>query len=568
MQKYTLKRQLLLCFVLGALIPAIIAISFYFVSVQTQTTEWMEQQERQGLGHALELVEYQTTQMEDLFYWIQNNELLHDMLEQEDGRQYSLDHYIFKNQIQEEFYRRMISQYILSLFIVGENGLDVRMGVEAPLIDRMELIAQTASRTDATNWGALSSNLCSFSNHRQVVVYARDLTSGMGDKEQGRVIALLSPSVFNDVIGAADLNDKQILLRNAEGDILSVQGVMQEGRQMQYNVQSAATSWSLEAHVSTELLQMQRKSAWVIGSMLVGIVLLVIGVSSVLLTDRFIQPLQTVIENVDRLSVGDFDHSQKVGGAYEIMRLNRHILDMGISLQKLMREQIIQERERKKVELNVLQTQMNPHFLYNTLNSMRLMAGMQGKNGIASMLEKLGKLLRANLAVEGMEIPLSTELELLDSYVYIQNIRLNGKIRYTCEGVPAALMSQQIAKFTLQPIVENAILHGMSGKDGKCDLQISGWEQGQFIYLTVRDTGKGMRAEQVDALLQRLYSKQNTSEKGEGGNGIALSNVLQRLQLYFGPSCGLKIESEWDKGTVVTLWIPRKGEPDVPGANS
>lgn len=568
MQKYTLKRQLLLCFVLGALIPAIIAISFYFVSVQTQTTEWMEQQERQGLEHALELVEYQTTQMEDLFYWIQNNELLHDMLEQEDGRQYSLDHYIFKNQIQEEFYRRMISQYILSLFIVGENGLDVRMGVEAPLIDRMELIAQTASRTDATNWGALSSNLCSFSNHRQVVVYARDLTSGMGDKEQGRVIALLSPSVFNDVIGAADLNDKQILLRNAEGDILSVQGVMQEGRQMQYNVQSAATSWSLEAHVSTELLQMQRKSAWVIGSMLVGIVLLVIGVSSVLLTDRFIQPLQTVIENVDRLSVGDFDHSQKVGGAYEIMRLNRHILDMGISLQKLMREQIIQERERKKVELNVLQTQMNPHFLYNTLNSMRLMAGMQGKNGIASMLEKLGKLLRANLAVEGMEIPLSTELELLDSYVYIQNIRLNGKIRYTCEGVPAALMSQQIAKFTLQPIVENAILHGMSGKDGKCDLQISGWEQGQFIYLTVRDTGKGMRAEQVDALLQRLYSKQNTSEKGEGGNGIALSNVLQRLQLYFGPSCGLKIESEWGKGTVVTLWIPRKGDLDVPGANS
>ena len=568
MQKYTLKRQLLLCFVLGALIPAIIAVSFYFVSVQAQTTEWMAQQERQGLEHALELVEYQTTQMEDLFYWIQNNETLNNMLNQEDGQQYSQEHYLFKNQIQEEFYRRMISQYILSLFIVGENGLDVRMGVEAPLIDRMELIAQTASRTDDTNWGALSSNLCSFSNHRRVVLYVRDLTSSAGDQEKGRVIALLSPAVFNDVIGAADLNDKQVLLRNAEGDILSVQGVMQEGRKMQYNVQSAATSWSLEAHVSTELLQMQQKSAWVIGSMLVGIVLLVIVVSSILLTDRFIQPLQTVIENVDRLSEGDFEHSQKVGGAYEIMRLNRHILDMGISLQKLMQEKIVQERERKKVELNVLQTQMNPHFLYNTLNSMRLMAGMQGKSGIASMLEKLGKLLRANLAVEGMEIPLSTELELLDSYVYIQNIRMNGKIRYTREGVPVELMSQQIAKFTLQPIVENAILHGMNGKDGKCDLQISGWEQGRFVYLSVRDTGKGMQAEQVDQLLQCLYSKQNTSGKEEGGNGIALSNVLQRLQLYFGPSCGLKIESEWGKGTVVTLWIPRKGDLDVPGANS
>lgn len=568
MQKYTLKRQLLLCFVLGALIPAVIAVSGYFVSVQTQTAEWMAQQERQGLEHALELVEYQTTQMEDLFYWIQNNEILHNMLNQEDGQQYSQEHYLFKHQIQEEFYRRMISQYILSLFIVGENGLDVRMGVEAPLIDRMELIAQTASRTDDTNWGALSSNLCSFSNYRRVVLYVRDLTSSAGDPKKGRVIALLSPAVFNDVIGAADLNDKQVLLRNAEGDILSVQGVMQEGRKMQYNVQSAATSWSLEAHVSTELLQMQQKSAWVIGSMLVGIVLLVIVVSSILLTDRFIQPLQTVIENVNRLSEGDFDHSQKVGGAYEIMRLNRHILDMGISLQKLMQEKIVQERERKKVELNVLQTQMNPHFLYNTLNSMRLMAGMQGKSGIANMLEKLGKLLRANLAVEGMEIPLSTELELLDSYVYIQNIRLNGKIRYTREGVPAALMSQQIAKFTLQPIVENAILHGMNGKDGKCDLQISGWEQGRFVYLSVRDTGKGMQAEQVNQLLQCLYSKQNTSGKEEGGNGIALSNVLQRLQLYFGSSCGLNIESEWGKGTVVTLWIPRKGDLDVPGANS
>lgn len=86
MQKYTLKRQLLLCFVLGALIPAIIAVAFYFVSVQTQTTEWMAQQEQQGLEHALELVEYQTTQMEDLFYWIQNNEILHNMLNQENGQ--------------------------------------------------------------------------------------------------------------------------------------------------------------------------------------------------------------------------------------------------------------------------------------------------------------------------------------------------------------------------------------------------------------------------------------------------------------------------------------------------
>lgn len=351
MQKYTLKRQLLLCFVLGALIPAIIAVAFYFVSVQTQTTEWMAQQEQQGLKHALELVEYQTTQMEDLFYWIQNNEILHNMLNQENGQQYSQEHYLFKNQIQEEFYRRMISQYILSLFIVGENGLDVRMGVEAPLIDRMELIAQTASRTDDTNWGALSSNLCSFSNHKRVVLYVRDLTNSAGDQQKGRVIALLSPAVFNDVIGAADLNDKQVLLRNAEGDILSVQGVMREGRKMQYNVQSAATSWSLEAHVSTELLQMQQKSAWVIGSMLVAIVLLVIVVSSILLTDRFIQPLQTVIENVDRLSKGDFEHSKKAGGAYEIMRLNRHILDMGISLQKLMQEKIVQERERKKWSL-------------------------------------------------------------------------------------------------------------------------------------------------------------------------------------------------------------------------
>lgn len=97
MQKYTLKRQPLLCFVLGALIPAIIAVSFYFVSVQAQTTEWMEQQELQGLEHALELVEYQTTQMEDLFYWIQNNETLNNMLNQEDGRQYSQEHYLFKN---------------------------------------------------------------------------------------------------------------------------------------------------------------------------------------------------------------------------------------------------------------------------------------------------------------------------------------------------------------------------------------------------------------------------------------------------------------------------------------
>lgn len=215
--------------------------------------------------------------------------------------------------------------------------------------------------------------------------------------------------------------------------------------------------------------------------------------------------------------------------------------------------------DQKNVELSLLQSQINPHFLYNTLDSIRWMAVIQGSKNIEQTTKALIRLLRNTAKGLGDKIPLRDELSLVADYVHIQQVRYVEIFDYLCT-VPKELMDCLIVKFTLQPIVENAILHGIEPTGRFGQITINAHAEGDSLFLTVEDNGAGMTREELEQLTASMSAKPDPNSM----NGIGVSNVDTRLKFQYGEGYGLTYESAPDQFTRVTIHIPREEAlPDV-----
>jgi two-component system sensor histidine kinase YesM len=164
----------------------------------------------------------------------------------------------------------------------------------------------------------------------------------------------------------------------------------------------------------------------------------------------------------------------------EINDLGQNIAKMARDIQRLLEESLRQEQEKRAVEIKMLQGQINPHFLHNTLNSIKWMAALQGADGIKEMTNCLGKLLEAVMGEVNQKITLAAELQILDDYLYIQRIRYKGKVDFKKVIADKGILRYLIVKFTLQPLVENAIFHGIEpkrriGRIASCEIRLRGW---------------------------------------------------------------------------------------------
>ena len=513
----------------------------------------------------MELVEHQIRQAEEFAIWLEQNPLLQKLLERpsDQASVYTEENYTFKTQLRMQVFASPVAQNIRSLFIIGENGLDIRSGTEAGLVEKDALSRLARPLLTRQNfWYSLTGNLTAYSNNKRVIAYCRTLPKLENGAKSGAIVILFSEDMFSNVIGDwVSPGEGQTLLRNSDGGILAVRGEQPEGSIMEFRSESLATGWSLTAETSSQILERQQSSLIQSALLLIVIVGCIVCGFAIYLSTAVAKPIEQIVDTVDQISQGDFSSKVHAKSDDEIGRLGRHIDDMSSSIQNLMQEQLANQTEKRHMEMRMLQTQMNPHFLYNTLSSIRVMANMQGKNSIGMMIEMLGRLLRANLAIETELIPLRTELELLDSYVYIQNIRLNGKIRYVREDVPEDIMELPVLKLLLQPIAENAILHGLSSKPGRGKLAVSARRIDDHLVIGVTDDGVGMDEEHLARARSKLCGKlEQLSAEEDGGNGIALGNVLARLRLQYGEDCEIVLHSIKGEGTTVVLRLPVQTE--------
>ncbi len=237
------------------------------------------------------------------------------------------------------------------------------------------------------------------------------------------------------------------------------------------------------------------------------------------------------------------------GGSKEIVHLGRSIQTSYEEIDMLMQKIVKEQNERRRTELDALQSQINPHFLYNTLDSIMWMVEGERNDDAAFMISQLAKLFRISLSKGRTIISIKDELLHAKSYMNIQKVRYKNAFSVSFD-VPEELMNYCTVKLILQPILENAINYGMNGMDDSGEIRVLGRLEDGVIYLTVSDNGMGMTGEAAASVLtdrDRPHIK---------GSGVGMVNVERRIQLMFGEAYGLFIESEPDEGTKVTIRLP------------
>jgi two-component system sensor histidine kinase YesM len=262
--------------------------------------------------------------------------------------------------------------------------------------------------------------------------------------------------------------------------------------------------------------------------------------------DRAVKELETGRQQVD------FD----AGGPYEVENLIHSIQSMVSTMRHLMDDIIQQEEEKRRSELDVLQSQINPHFLYNTLDSVVWMTENGRTEDAVTMLTALARFFRISLSRGSNIIPLSDELEHARYYLTIQKMRYKNKFSADIQA-DDGVESLYTIKLIIQPILENAIYHGMTFADGDGEIAIHAFREGGDVIIEVADNGPGMPREVVEGLLDPGAQPAASSAKG---SGIGFRNVHQRIRLTFGEPYGLTIFSEPDDGTTVRIRLPALDE--------
>ena len=292
---------------------------------------------------------------------------------------------------------------------------------------------------------------------------------------------------------------------------------------------------------------------------LIWFILLLIGVILIFLDTlvfhNFTSPVYRLLQTMETFGKGNYNVRAQEEGIGELKNVSIYFNIMADKLQEQMEEIRRNEREKQKMEKKLLQSQINPHFLYNTLDSIIWMIRSEEYDGAGEMVSLLAKFFRTSLSQGKDMIPLEKELEHATSYLAIQNIRFKDKFEFHVDA-DQELLKYFCPKLSIQPLLENAIYHGMEGmyEDGEIEIRV--YEKDGDIKIDVSDNGPGMTQEKID------YIMHNKVVSSRRGSGIGVCNVNERIQLIYGKNYGITLSSELDEGTIATITIPKMEEID------
>ncbi len=300
---------------------------------------------------------------------------------------------------------------------------------------------------------------------------------------------------------------------------------------------------------------------------------LVIAVAALLVSLFYIQKTQKFLRLMESHRVGK--HS--VVPLNKLEDLYRKLESMSGAARRLDDETRDRELMETRMKFAQLQNQINPHFLYNTLENIRARAILDDNEVIADMTEALSRFFRYNISKRTDVVKLSEELDNIRTYMHIQQYRFSNKFDFQVyiHDERSDVMNARIPKMTLQPIVENAIFHGMENKLGKGHIEIHIEYDEQNVFIIIEDDGVGMNEEDLAALRSKLAASADGHwDTGHESSGIAMRNINNRLKLLYGEDCGITVSSLEGVGTEVELTLPRhfqeedgqKGSEDRPDA--
>ena len=331
-------------------------------------------------------------------------------------------------------------------------------------------------------------------------------------------------------------------------------GIYQEtfhGEERVITVKSVGyTGWKLIGVAPRQTVSLNSLKTQLLVVFVAAFILFLMSLVNSYISSRITTPIRKLELSVNEIEKGNLNAKVDAEGSYEIRHLGQSVQNMAKQIQVLMADIVSEHEKKRKQEFDTLQSQINPHFLYNTFDIIVWMIENEKPDQAVKAVTALARFFRISLSRGKSIITVKDELEHVRNYLMIQHMRFKNRFSYTIEAEDEVLELASL-KLMLQPLVENAIYHGMEFMDGDGEIFISAWKEGEDLYLKVSDNGLGMTEEQV----ARLFS--DTPHTGSSrGSGIGVKNVNERIRLYFGSEYGLSIESEPDEGTVVTIHLP------------
>lgn len=505
--------------------------------------------------------------------------------------------YLFGDTADSEARDRILSQFqtildsrsdILNLGIIAENGRMLINNGQRPTNPDLDIHSQEWY----TNALEGRESVYLTSSHVQHVISGerpwvitlsrgiRNKEMGTGQEKEGVFFIDLNYSAISELCDQSMVgNQRYAFIVDADGNIVyhpqqqqlynelqteNIDLVMNAGSDIvtwgdginkkMYSIsRSEKTGWTVVDCVRVEELLRRSNEAQSI------YVLVAIGLMAVaLFFSRFVAksitlPIQRLCDSMERVQEGDFSVSDiVVDSENEIGSLTKSFNVMTHRIHELMEQNIREQEAKRKSELKALQSQINPHFLYNTLDSIIWMAEGKKNEEVVLMTASLARLLRQSISNEDELVSIGQEIEYARGYLTIQKMRYKDKLEFQIKVEPSILHIRLI-KLVLQPIIENAIYHGLKYKESKGLLCVRGFMKNGNAVLQVIDDGVGMDQETLDHIYERHKVDYHS-------NGVGIYNVQKRLQLYYGNEYGIVYESKPGEGTTATITIPGQQE--------
>lgn len=298
------------------------------------------------------------------------------------------------------------------------------------------------------------------------------------------------------------------------------------------------------------MLNVQIRRFMIIFGIVIFFVLVVIMSTAIVLVSGILRPVTDLRVATEKAAEGEFSVRVETKSQDELAILSSRFNYLLENMQRLIDQNKEDERKMRKADLRLLQEQINPHFLYNTLDTIIWLIEADETEEAVKMIVTLSSFFRQVLNKGKEFVMIQEEQKHIESYLQIQEVRYRDVMEYDIE-IDKVLDDYVIPKMTLQPIVENALYHGLKYKRAKGYIHINGEKDGQILRLTVRDNGVGMEEEELQQLREEIQRPCSETEKGFG-----LANVNERLRMYFGAQYGMTITSQKGKGTIVEIIIP------------
>lgn len=416
------------------------------------------------------------------------------------------------------------------------------------------------------------------SSYKWVITLSRALVNNQTGEREGLFFVDLNYSAISDLCNNNSIEEKgYIFVLDAEGNIVyhpkqqlmygglkteNIDAIMEcredsliidEGGDSKLYTMSKSkrTGWTVVGAVYTSELLKNNEQAQMWYLLVASILLLaVIGISSII-SREITKPIRSLRDSMRKVQNGQFGTHVEVITENEIGSLGRSFNLMTSEIQALMEQNVYEQKQKRKSELKALQAQINPHFLYNTLDSIIWMSEAGENDEVVEMTSALARLLRQSISNDKEEVELEKEIEYVKNYLTIQKMRYKDKLEFFIYVDPR-VAHVPIIKLVLQPLVENAIYHGIKYKETKGNLKIYARPVDGRVEIVVADDGIGMDED----VMEHIFDEHRKEQKR---NGVGVPNVQKRLKLQYGSEYGIRYESVKGAGTKAVITIPVDG---------